>query len=302
MSRCEVARYETKNDQRVRTILSLDLKKAMELNLEVLEDDEWTIFAIENWNEKKYVEIKGEVKYPGIYSIAEGEKLSSILIRAGGFTSHAFVEGSVFTREEVKELQTKRLEENLDKLKTKAMQANASANGVGEKTEDKKNMLAAVTQLEIEASSNKPIGRISLNLYYDLNRFTNSTYDLTLKNKDVLYVPSMNDTITIVGEVLNQNTFVYDSKNDAKDYIKKAGGVTELADEDYIYIVKANGEAEKYTTDYFFGGANNVFKGDTIVVPMKLDTVSDLAFTKDITQVLYQLAITAASLKTVGGI
>ena len=302
MSRCEVARYETKNDKRVRTILSLDLRKAMELNLAVLEDDEWTIFTIENWNEKKYIEIKGEVKYPGIYTITEGEKLSSVLIRAGGFTNHAFVEGSVFTREEVRELQTKRLEESLDKLKTKAMQANASANGVGEKTEDKKNMLAAVTQLEKEASTNKPIGRISLNLYYDLNRFTNSTYDLTLKNKDVLYIPAMNDTITIVGEVLNQNTFVYDSKNDAKDYIKKAGGLTQLADEDYIYIVKANGEAEKYTTDYFFGGANNVFKGDTIVVPMKLDTVSDLTFTKDITQVLYQLAITAASLKTVGGI
>jgi len=302
MSRCEVARYEIKNEQRVRTILSLDLKKAIDLNLEVLEDDEWTIFAIENWNEKKYIEIKGEVRYPGIYSIAEGEKLSNVLIRAGGFTNHAFVEGSVFTREEVKELQIKRLNESLDKLRNRAMQVNASVNEAGEKTEDKKNMLSAVNQLEKEASNNRPIGRISLNLYYDLNRFTNSTYDLTLKNKDVLYVPSMNDTISVVGEVLNQNTFVYDAKNDAKDYIQKAGGITELADEEYIYIVKANGEAEKYTTDYFFGGANNMFKGDTVVVPMKLDTVSDLAFTKDITQVLYQLAITAASLKTVGGI
>ena len=302
MNRCEVARYETKDNQRVRTILTLDLKKAMDLNLQVFEDDEWTIFAIENWNEKKYVEIKGEVRYPGIYSIAEGEKLSSVLIRAGGFTNHAFVEGSVFTREEVRELQAKRLEESLDRLKTRAMQANTSANEAGEKTEDKKNMLSAVTQLEKEASSTKPIGRISLNLYYDLNRFTNSTYDLTLKDKDVLYVPAMNDTISVVGEVLNQNTFVYDKDNDAKDYIQKAGGITDLADEDYIYIVKANGEAEKYKTDYFFGGANDVFKGDTIVVPMKLDTVSDLAFTKDVTQILYQLAITAASLKTVGGI
>lgn len=302
MSKCEVARYEVKGNQRIRTILSLDLKKAMDLNLQVLEDDEWTIFAIENWNDKKYIELKGEVKYPGKYSISEGEKLSSVLIRAGGFTKHAFVEGSVFAREEVKELQIKRLEESLDRLKTRAMQANVSTNEAGEKTEDKKNMLSAVTQLEKEASSTKPIGRISLNLYYDLNRFTNSTYDLTLKDKDVLYVPAINDTISVVGEVLNQNTFVYNGENDAKDYIQKAGGITDLADEDYIYIVKANGEAEKYETDYFFGGANDVFKGDTIVVPMRLDTVSDIAFTKDVTQILYQLAITAASLKTVGGI
>ena len=302
MSRCEVARYEVKGDQRIRTILSLDLKKAMDLNLQVFEDDEWSIFAIENWNDKMYVELKGEVRYPGKYTVAEGEKLSSVLARAGGFTNHAFVEGSVFTREEVRLLQIKRLEEGLDRLKTKAMQVSASASDVGETTKDKQNMLIAVTQLEKEAATNKPIGRISLNLYYDLNRFTNSVNDLTLKDQDVLYVPSVNDTISVVGEVLNQNTFIYDGESDAKDYLEKAGGYTEMADPDYIYIVKANGEAKRLQNDYFWGSSNDVFKGDTIVVPMKLDTISDLAFTKDVTGILYNLAITAASLKTVGGI
>lgn len=302
MNRCEVARYEVKGDERIRTILSLDLKKAIDLNLQVYEDDEWSIFAIENWNDKMYVELKGEVKYPGKYTIAEGEKLSSVLARAGGFTNHAFVEGSVFTREEVKQLQIKRLEESLDRLRTKAMQASASASDVGENAKEKQNMLLAVTQLEKEAATKKPIGRVSLNLYYDLNRFTNSAHDLTLKDQDILYVPSINDTISVVGEVLNQNTFVFDGESDAKDYLEKAGGATEIADPEYIYIVKANGEAKRLQNDYFWGSSNDVFKGDTIVVPMKLDTISDLAFAKDVTGILYNLAITAASLKTVGGI
>lgn len=303
MTRCEVARYEIKdNERRIRTIFNLDLQKAIDLNLQILEDDEWTIFAIENWNEEKYVDLKGEVRYPGRYNITEGEKLSSVIARAGGFTNHAFVEGAVFAREEVKQLQIQRIEESLDRIKTKAIQANASANDIGEKTQDKQNMLLAVTQLEKEVAAKKPIGRISINLYYDLARFTNSPYDLTLKDKDTLYVPSVNDTISVVGEVLNQNTFIYNSKYDAKDYLEKAGGATELADKEYIYIVKANGEAQRVKNDYFWGSSNEVFKGDTIVVPMKLDTVSDLAFAKDVTQILYQLAITAASLKTVGGI
>ena len=302
MTRCEVARYEIKDNERIRTILNLDLQKAIDLNLQILEDDEWTIFAIENWNEKKYVDLKGEVRYPGRYNITEGEKLSSVIARAGGFTNHAFVEGAVFAREEVKQLQIQRIEESLDRIRTKAIQANASTNDIGEKTQDKQNMLLAVTQLEKEAAAKKPIGRISINLYYDLARFTNSPYDLTLKDKDTLYVPSVNDTISVVGEVLNQNTFIYNSKYDAKDYLEKAGGATELADKEYIYIVKANGEAQRVKNDYFWGSSNEVFKGDTIVVPMKLDTVSDLAFAKDVTQVLYQLAITAASLKTVGGL
>ena len=302
MSRCEVARYEVKGDERIRSILSLDLKKAMDLNLQVFEDDEWTIFAIENWNEKAYIELKGEVKFPGRYTIAVGEKLSNVLARAGGFTNHAFVEGSVFTREEVRLLQVKRIEESLDRLKTRATQTNASATDAGESVKDKQNMLLAVTQLEKEAALNKPIGRVSLDLYYDINRFTNSAHDLTLKDQDVLYVPSINDTISVVGEVLNQNTFVYDGKFDANDYLEKAGGATEIADPEYIYIVKANGEAKKLQNDYFWGNSNDVFKGDTIVVPMKIDTMSDLAFAKDVTSVLYNLAITAASLKTVGGI
>ena len=52
----------------------------MDLNLQVFEDDEWTIFAIENWNEKAYIELKGEVKFPGRYTIAVGEKLSKTSI------------------------------------------------------------------------------------------------------------------------------------------------------------------------------------------------------------------------------
>ncbi|GGD34928.1 hypothetical protein GCM10012288_06120 [Malaciobacter pacificus] len=302
LSRAELARYETKGDERIRTIIPIDLNKAFDLNLQIFPDDEWTIFTIKNWNEKKYIDIKGEVRFPGRYSIAEGEKLSSVLARAGGFTKHAFVEGSVFTREEVKQLQQRRLDDSLDRLRTKALQISSSANEAGESLQSKQNMVSTVAQLEKEASRNKPIGRISLNLYLDLQRFQNSPFDLTLKDQDSLYIPSINDTISVVGEVLNQNTFVYEKDLDAKDYLAKAGGITELADEEYIYIVKANGEAKRVKTDYFWGNSNDVFKGDTIVVPMMLDPVSDISFAKDVSSIVYQLAVTAASLKTVGGL
>ncbi|MBC8238576.1 MAG: capsule biosynthesis GfcC family protein, partial [Helicobacteraceae bacterium] len=242
------------------------------------------------------------VKFPGRYTIAEGEKLSSVLSRAGGFTNHAFLEGSVFTREEVRQLQAKRLEDSIAKLKTKALTVETSASEASEDAKVKQGMLLAITQLEKEASAKKPIGRVSLEIYHDLNRFSNSVYNLTLKNQDALYVPSINDTVSVVGEVLNQNTFVYDGESDARDYLEKAGGITETAEPEHIYIVKANGEAKRLENDYFWGNSNDVFKGDTIVVPMKLDTISDVAFAKDVTSILYNLAITAASLKTVGGL
>lgn len=302
MARFEIARYYTKNYERKREVLSLDMNKALKLNLKVFADDEITIFPIANWSDKKYVELKGLVKYPGKYAIEDGEKLSSVILRAGGFRKEAFVEGAVFTREEVRVLQEKRMNEALSRLSSQVVKSNANGEQLGENKKDSDKKIQAVEELEKQVKNNKPIGRISLNLYYDLNRFKNSTFDLTLKDKDTLYIPAINDTVSVVGEVLNQNTFVYNSSLNTDDYLQKAGGITELANEDYIYIVKANGETMKYESNYFWGDENKVFKGDTIVVPIQYDTFSDIKFAKDVSSILYQLAVTAASLKTVGGI
>ena len=302
MNRFEVARYYVENDERKRKVLALDMNKALKLKIKVFPDDEITIFPIANWGEKKYITIKGLVKYPGKYPIEEGEKLSSVLQRAGGFRKEAFVEGAVFTREEVRKLQEKRLQETLDRLGSQVLKASTSSESLGEEKDDNTKKLQAIKQLENEAKRNKPIGRVSLNLYYDINRFKNSPYDITLKDKDTLYIPSISDTVSVVGEVLNQNTFVFNDKLTTDDYLSKAGGVTELANEEYIYIVKANGETVKYESNYFWGNDKEIFKGDTIVVPMEYDMFSDMKFAKDVSTILYQFAITAASLKTVGGI
>lgn len=302
MARFEISRYYTEGFERKRKVLALDMNKALNLKIKIFEDDEITIFPIANWNEKMYVELKGLVRYPGKYAIEQGEKLSSVILRAGGFLANSFVEGAVFTREEIRLLQEKRLEESLDRLNDQIVKSSADAQGLGEEKDGAVKKLQAVKQLEKQAKANRPIGRVSLNLYYDLNRFMNSTYDLILKDKDTLYIPSINDTVSVVGEVLNQNTFVYDSNLDTDDYLSKAGGITELAHEEYIYIVKANGETQKYESNYFWGNDKKMFKGDTIVVPMQFDSMSDIKFAKDVSQILYQFAITAASLKTVGGI
>ena len=300
--RFEIARYEIKNNKRIRTIHTLDVEDAFREKFRILPDDEITIFSIPNWNDKLYVQIEGEVRFPGSYPIEVGEKLSSVIARAGGYLSNAFIEGAVFTREEIRELQQKRLDASLDKLNTKVTQGSLSVSDAGESDEDKLKMLSTVKLLQEQAKKNAPIGRVSLDLYHDQERFKRSEYDISLKNGDKLFVPAVNDTVSVVGEVLNPSTFIYKKDLEVEDYLNKTGNITESADDDYIYIVKANGETQKYETKYFFGYSNEIFKGDTIVVPLQIDTFSDMKFAKDISTILYQFAITAASLKTVGGI
>lgn len=301
-SRFEIARYEIKNSKRIRTIKTMNVNDALNQNIKINADDEITIFPIANWNEKIYVTIDGRVRFPGTYAIEEGEKLASIIERAGGFMDNAFIEGSIFTREEIRILQQERLDKSIEKLQTQVTQDALNADEAGSNKDEKLKMLSTVKLLEKEAKKNSPLGRISLSLYYDIKRFKDSPYNITLKDKDKLYIPSVNDTVSVLGEVLNQNTFVYEKDLDTNDYLSKAGGITDVADEDYIYIVKANGETKKFKGSYFFGGGNEIFKGDTIVVPLKVDTFSDMRFAKDVSTILYQFAVTAASLKTVGGI
>jgi len=302
-SKFEIVRHIVRNEKRERFIISKSLKESLDSNIIIKPDDEINIFSIPNWDEKKYVELKGQVKFPGKYQVQDGEKLSSVILRAGGFKDNAFLEGALFTREDTKKLQQKMLEEKLLNLEQKILEGSLNKDDLSSKEETSSlKTLSLLESLKEKYENNKPIGRISISLFYDLNRFKNSQFDISLKDKDTLVIPSINDTVTVIGEVLNQNTFIYQSKFDADDYIKKAGGLKETADTDLIYIVKSNGEAKRVTDDYFWNSGTEVFKGDTIIIPIKIDLVSNLAYAKDVSSIIYQLAVTAASLKTLGSL
>ena len=299
----EIVRYNVKYSQRERVIMTLDLKRAMEQNPIIKEDDEITIFPIANWNKKKYVEIKGQIRFPGRYPVEDGEKLSSVLQRAGGFTKEAFVEGIVFTREEVKALQQKSLDDSIAQLEGAMLQKKLDADDVNENANQNSELDSIYKSIKLKAELNKPIGRIALKFSRDLEEFKKTENNITLKDRDTIYVPEFNDTVTVVGEVLNQNTFVYNSNLDVQDYIARAGGLKDSADEDKIYVIKADGTAMPQRYSFFFGEHSSMInKGDTVVVPFIVDTTSDVSYMKDVVDVLYKLAITAASLKTVGSI
>src|SRR5690606_42160204 len=61
-------------------------------------------------SEEASVTLRGEVKFPGTYAIRANETLSSVIERAGGLTSRAFPEGSVFTRQELREREREQLQ------------------------------------------------------------------------------------------------------------------------------------------------------------------------------------------------
>ena len=273
------------------------------MNTFILKDyDEVTVHTIPNWADRKTVTLKGEVNFPGTYVIQAGDKLESVIKRAGGYTKNAFLDGAVFTRESIKKLQRKRLKQSILELKQKLLTLQTAPRAAGQ-SKEKVNILAfsnMIDKLSTEAQNLQPMGRIAIKLDKDLNKFKNSRSNIVLKDKDTLTIPSNNDTILIAGEVMSPTAVVYQS-NDVNYYIEKAGGLSQKADSSSIYVIHANGSAEKVQNGWFSGNSTHIVRrGDTIVVPQELVTTSGLQLSKDISSIFYKFALTVAAMHSVG--
>ena len=297
---CEVIRYYLKNGERKKKIFNvpLDQMKTFLVN----QFDEINIKKVPYWDDKKVVTLSGQVKFPGEYIIHSGEKLSSVIKRAGGFTNDAFLYGAIFTRKEIALMQKKSLQRSLSKLKEQIILA--SLRSSGSKSMGQINVtdgIKAVESLISEAEKITPIGRVSINLTKDLKKFENSPSNLTLKDGDTLQIPSFNEIVVISGEVMNPMALTYLGK-DVQDYITQCGGLTEVADSDHIYVLHANGQAQKASLGSYLFSSNNiqVRTGDTIIIPKKIMFERGIDIAGDIADIIYKLTLTVAAMNTVG--
>ncbi len=286
----------------------ISLEKALqgdpEHNILLQEDDYIFIRAVPEWELYRTVTITGEVKFPGTYTIKKGEKLSSLLERAGGFTEKAYLKGAIFIRQSVKELQQKQLDEMIDRLERELMSVSSASVATAMtpeevrilqiETEQKRQFIQRLRQL-------RAIGRIVVKLD-EPERLKNTPYDIELEEGDSIYIPQKPNTVQVLGSVYNQGAFVYDPNKNYLDYIELAGGFTENADKKNIYILKVDGSAVKpgkgllglrwnQASKRWELGGSELEPGDTIIVPEKLHKIAWMREIKDITQILYQIAV-----------
>ena len=297
LSNVEILRYEVKDGARVKSIIQVNLSKDGELVLKSY--DEVTIYRIPNWYDRKTVTLTGQVMFPGEYTFNDGDRLSDILVRAGGFTKNAFLYGASFERESVKEIQQQALKDAMSRLKKKLAIMSSKSRGVGEDSTDS-NLAETLSVLGEQSGALMPLGRVTINLPSNIDVLKNGVSDILLKNGDKLNIPTSNDTVMVIGEVMSPTAVIYDDDDDVMSYIARVGGFTPIADDDHIYVVHANGDAQKFGGDLFLSAQASVRPGDVIVVPQVLVTSTGMQVAKDISSILYQFAITAASLKTVG--
>jgi protein involved in polysaccharide export with SLBB domain len=219
------------------------------------------------------VRIRGEVAHPGAYGIRPGDSLASVLAKAGGFTSEAYPYGTVLTRTEVREIELKAHDELVARVQSEATQLKALPEG---DADQKRLKLTAIAQTETtltQLETTLPVGRVVIQSSPDLKAFERSAANTPLRKGDVILVPKKANYVLVNGQVFNPTAIGYVSARSAKWYLGQAGGLTQLADKNAVFIVRANGSVltAKNNGGLWSGDPLNavLLPGDSIVVPEK---------------------------------
>jgi protein involved in polysaccharide export with SLBB domain len=243
-----------------------------EQNLPLRDGDVLTVPQQASWNDiGASVTLRGEVRKPGVYGIRPGERLSSLLQRAGGLLPTAYPRAAVFERIEVRELQEKSRQELIERLEQESTVVKTSASTSG--TEEAALQQAAIQQRQrvLEGLRKATVsGRLVIHLRPDRKNFAQSPEDIELRSGDSLTIPKQPGAVLVIGQVYNANALVYSPGKNAGWYFSRAGGATHLADKGAIFIVRADGSVTGHNQGGVWSGgvlSAAIGPGDTIVVP-----------------------------------
>jgi protein involved in polysaccharide export with SLBB domain len=260
--------------------------------------DQLNVRQVSQWKRKGAVTVAGEVQFPGTYTIEPGEQLSSVLARAGGLTTLAFAEGSVFLRDDLKQREREQIERLATRLEsdlaTMMLRAGQAAVVQGVRAPDQSISVGQSILGQLRRA--EPLGRLVIDLPGLLAG--NAELDVQLRDGDRLLVPEIKQEVMVLGEVQYATSHLVKSGLRRDDYVAASGGLTANADEDRTYVVRANGSVAGMSGSHWFSQDSNteIRPGDAIVVPLDVDRVPALALWQGSTSILYNLAIAAAAI------
>ncbi len=301
-------------------IIAVNLRKAIidrdpEHNVILSPGDIVTIYSkddvrVASSQRNRHVRIEGEVGSAGVYPVQDGETLQDLIRRAGGLTKDAYMYGADFTRESVRQMQHERMTEALDRLeqdlhrsfanRVRNVLSSDEANASQFEAESMKSMVAKMRAI-------KPTGRIVLGISPDASKAEHAP-TLGLEDKDEIFIPRRPSTVTVVGSVVREGSFLYGADKPMEEYIELAGGVSRHGDRANAYVIRPDGtilSAGQSLIPFLNISLRThnpvLFPGDTVVIPDNLESTTLVKKLRDWTQVLYQFGLGAAGLKILRG-
>jgi len=233
------------------------------------------IHQLTNWeNIGESVTINGEVRFPGNYGFQDGERLSSVLRRAGGLLPTAYPLGAVFVRIQVRELEQKSRDELVRQIETNSAAARLSPSLASSNSPGALQLIKAQQeQVLADLKSHPPTGRMVIRINADLDSWANTPADIELRRGDVLTIPKRPGFVLVSGQVYNATALTFTPGKTASWYLKRAGGTNATAARKEVFIIRANGSVVgRHSGGWFESDVLSTVlnPGDVVVVPQKV--------------------------------
>ena len=228
--------FRFEKDNKTRISLEVDMKALLAGDTAadfVLRPNDWlNVGSLPEFHPSSEVSITGEVVFPGYYVIGpKGMSLRNLVDMAGGFTERASLSEARIVRssDNSGELQMRidTVDPEYERIRTVP---------VVDRTDDE-------NQYYIMKSRER-VGHMSV----DWNRLfglDDERHNIPLMPGDAVYIPRLNEAITISGAVGQPGAVIFDSTFTAQDYIERAGGFGWRASNDVRLIKGLSGEVKR---------------------------------------------------------
>lgn len=237
------------------------------------------------------VAVQGEIRSAGNYPIMRGERLSELLMRAGGLTSTAYPVGTVFLRKSAAQVEEQGYKRTADEIQSQLI-AGIARVGNDKITGEGYN---AIQNFINQLRTQKALGRIAITADPSVLA-ANPQLDPLLEPGDVVFIPQRPSTITVLGEVMQPGSYSYRPGLTVADYIKRAGGYAQFSDDSLTFVVQPDGSARRLERSWLGYDAQSLPPGSSIVVPRDLAPLTTRQIILDTTGIFSSLAVTLASL------
>lgn len=238
----------------------------------------------------EYITIEGMVNRPGKYFITDGEKLSSLIERAGGYKKDAYIYGAALFRDSAinleEEFNSRIFGDTLTFIISNIGQPGGGIDG------------ATMDILKEENSIKKYTGRVITHFDNDIIE-SDPSKDITLKDRDRIVIPRLEKVVYSFGDFRNPSNMLYQSELKLSDYVKTSGGFNDSSSRDII-IIDPNGDTNIYRDRLLsFSSDIQIYPGSIIYAPRDIGSMSPIAYASVVSPILSNLAISLASLNSI---
>jgi polysaccharide biosynthesis/export protein len=237
--------------------------------------DVLTIRQLTGWTDMgATIKVEGEVVHPGTYGIQQGETLSSIIQRAGGFTKNAYPYGAVFERVQVRQMEIQNRTELIRRVKSE--EAEAKLTPAADQEDSKQAILLQYDTTLEKLEHTNPAGRMVIHISSNMKSWANTLADIQVRDGDSLFVPKHPNIVIVNGSVYNPTAITYKPGRSTGWYLKQAGGPTGMADKRAVFVVRADGSVIGGNGGLFTGGVEKaeLHPGDMVIVPERTFSIS----------------------------